>query len=60
MTTPDPQERAIRLRTGLVVRSPGDRGYQDWADIRHLLHVIDELRAATPHHDTPEERPDAA
>lgn len=40
-----PTERSIRMRTNMVILSPGDRGYQEWADRRELLRVIDDLRA---------------
>lgn len=40
-----PAERSIRMRTNLVVLTPGDRGYQDWADRRELLRLLDEERA---------------
>ena len=38
-------ERRIRLRTNLVILTPGDRGYQDWQDKRILLALLDEARA---------------
>jgi len=37
-------ERRIRLRTNLVILTPGDRGYQDWQDKRTLLALLDEAR----------------
>lgn len=39
-----PAERSIRMRTNLVVLTPRDRGYQDWADKRELLRLLDEAR----------------
>lgn len=42
-------EAAIRTRVRLVVLSPSDRGYQDWADKSLLLDLLDEAR----HHPTP-------
>lgn len=41
-----PAERSIRMRTDLAILAPGDRGYQDWADRRELLRIIDALRGA--------------
>lgn len=37
-------ERRIRMRTNLVILTPGDRGYQDWQDKRVLLALLDEAR----------------
>lgn len=51
-----PEERAIRMRTNLVILTPGDRGYQDWADKRTLLALLDEARR--PH--TPGTAPGSA
>ena len=42
-----PAERSIRMRTNLVILTPGDRGYQDWADKRELLRLLDECRSTT-------------
>lgn len=39
-----PAERSIRMRTNMVILTPGDRGYQEWADRRELLRLLDDAR----------------